>query len=60
MTDEQRSAYVRAALSLHGYELDEHRIAAVLGEFARIQAVAATIVEHDLPLDLEPAPVFRP
>jgi hypothetical protein len=60
MTDEQRAAYVRAALLLQGYELDEPRIAAVLREFTRIQAVAATIVDRELPFELDPAPLFRP
>jgi len=60
MTDDQRLAYVRAALVLQGYELDEARTAAVLVEFARIESIAASIVDCELPLELDPAPVFRP
>ena len=60
MTDEQRSDYVRAALALQGYDFDNVRLAAVLGEFTRIHAIASAFVDCELPLELDPAPVFRP
>ena len=59
MTDQQRAEYVRAALALQGYELDAVRIAAVLGEFTRIHAIASAILDRELPLELDQAPVFR-
>ena len=60
MTDQQRSEYVRAALGLQGFDLDEVRIAAVLDEFTRIHAIASAILDHELPMELDQAPVFRP
>jgi Protein of unknown function (DUF4089) len=62
-TDKLRT-YVRAALELQGYEFDERRIAEITLQFARIEAIARTIlppaVEANAEPDLGPAAVFRP
>jgi hypothetical protein len=58
--DPNPKAYVDAALSLHGYSLSEQAQAAVVENFARIAAIAATFVDHPLQPHDEMAPVFRP
>jgi hypothetical protein len=56
--------YVRAALQLQGYEFGEERIAEITAQFARIAAIAETILPADstLPDTQDPgtAAVFRP
>jgi hypothetical protein len=52
--------YVRAALELQGYDLDEPRLVEVARQFARIDAIAQAMLDVELPLDAEPAPLFRP
>ena len=52
--------YVRSALALNGYALDEQRTAAVLLQFARIAAIAGAVPDEPLPPMTEPLPVFRP
>jgi len=46
-------------LRLQGFDLDHVRIAAVLDEFTRIHAIASAILDHELPMELDQAPVFR-
>ena len=53
-------AYVEAALELQGYVLDAAVTAAIARQFERIAAIASTMLDVDLPLDSEPAPLFRP
>ena len=60
MPDPEREAYVRSALALLGYPTDEAFVARILPQFALIASIASNIVDSELPLDLEPAPVFRP
>ena len=64
MTDEQRNDYVRAALTLQGYRFnglrEESRVQAVMQQFARIAVIAEAILAVDLPVDSEPASIFRP
>jgi hypothetical protein len=57
---DKNGAYVHAALLLQGYELDAMREAAVAAQFARIAEIAVVFVQDELPLALEPAPVFLP
>jgi Protein of unknown function (DUF4089) len=60
MNEPERDAYVRAALTLQGYALPEERIQEIARQFARIEAIAATIADVELPMDAESAAVFRP
>lgn len=53
-------AYVRAALALHGYALDEARIRDVTAQFARIAVIAGAVLRAPVPPGAEPLPVFRP
>jgi hypothetical protein len=53
-------AYVRAALALQGYTFDDAEIAEIVMQFSRLEAVARTVLDWQLPLASEPAPVFRP
>jgi hypothetical protein len=60
MSDEERDAYVRAALALLGYRFSEARTVEIVRQFERIDGIAATIVDVELPLDVESMSVFRP
>jgi hypothetical protein len=55
---------VRAALVAQGYAFDQvgdaQRIAEIVRQFARIEGIAATMLDAELPRELEPAAVFRP
>lgn len=53
-------SYVRAALALQGYQCDEAQLAAILLQFSRIETVAQSFLQLQLPLALDAAPVFRP
>ncbi len=53
-------SYVRAALALQGYQFDEAQHAAILLQFSRIETVAQSFLQLQLPLALDAAPVFRP
>jgi hypothetical protein len=53
-------AYVRAALTLQGYQFDEAQIADIVVQFSRLEAIAQTIMDWPLPFASEAAPVFRP
>jgi len=52
--------YVRAALALQGYRLDESQIADIVLQFSRIEALAKTMLEWPMPNESQAAPVFRP
>ena len=52
--------YVRQALLLQGYALTDGQQAGVAAAFAGIAAVAAVLMQDELPLEAEPAPVFLP
>jgi hypothetical protein len=58
--DTPLEAYVRAALTLQGYRLDEAQIADVVEQFSRLEVIAQSILQWPLPFASEPAPVFRP
>jgi DNA-binding response OmpR family regulator len=64
MDDSERAAYVRAALALQGYRFDAVRDAArveeIVRQFARIETIAAPVLDAQLPLELESGSVFRP
>jgi hypothetical protein len=60
MTDEQRARYVAAALMANGYTLDAAHEAVIVEQFSRIEAIARSFVDDVLPVDAEPAVVFRP
>ena len=53
-------SYVRAALALQGYAFDDAEIAEIVAQFARLEAIARTVLEWPLPFASAPAPVFRP
>jgi hypothetical protein len=64
-------SYVRAALTLQGYEFGEERVAEITAQFARIAAIAATLPADPTAADAAdpgaagtapagPAPIFRP
>jgi len=53
-------AYVRTALVMQGYRFSEARIMEIAREFERIESIASTIENAELPLDLDSASVFRP
>jgi hypothetical protein len=52
--------YVRAALVVHGYQLDNAQIAEIILQFSRIEATAQALLAWPLPFAAEAAPVFRP
>jgi hypothetical protein len=58
--DDPLEPYVRAALSLHGYSVDEAQIAEIVLQFSRLEAIAKTLFDWPLPFASEAAPVFRP
>jgi hypothetical protein len=62
-TDSLRT-YVRAALELQGYAFSEGKVAEITTQFARIVAIAETILPAQTRLtdaaDAGTAPVFRP
>lgn len=60
MTQDTIDQYVRSALALQGYRLDEAVVGEVAEQFRRIHAVASSFVDEDLPVSLESAAVFRP
>ena len=60
MTEQEIAAYVDAAAATQGLRFDAHERLRVIEQFARIAAIAAPVLEVDLPLGVEMAPVFRP
>ena len=60
MTEQEIADYVDAAAAMQGLRFDAHERARVIEQFARIAAIAAPVLEVDLPLGVEMAPVFRP
>jgi hypothetical protein len=59
-TEESLHAYVRAALALHGYCLDDIQTAAVAQQFARIAAIAGGLFDPGTSGQTVPLAVFRP
>jgi hypothetical protein len=60
MTEQERSAYVRAALVMQGYAFDAAHVDTIVRQFERIETIAAAMLDAELPFDAEPAAVFRP
>jgi Protein of unknown function (DUF4089) len=60
MNNSSTETYVRAALVLHGYVFDEVQITEIVLQFSRIEAIAQTVLEPQLPFASQAAPVFRP
>jgi hypothetical protein len=60
VNEQERVAYVRAALVMQGYQFSEARVMEIAKQFERIESIAATIVNAGLPPDLDSASVFRP
>ncbi|HMI73808.1 MAG TPA: DUF4089 domain-containing protein [Steroidobacteraceae bacterium] len=58
--DNPLEPYVRAALALQGYTFEDAEIAEIAAQFARLEAIARTVLDWPLPFASEPAPVFRP
>ena len=59
-TDSLRT-YVRAALELQGYVFSDEKVAEITTQFARIVAIAETILPAEAGLsEAGTAPVFRP
>ena len=59
-TPEQLEAYVRSALLVQGYRLDEAHVQRVLEQFDRIAAIARLADAQPLAFGANAAPVFRP
>ncbi|OZI71295.1 DUF4089 domain-containing protein [Bordetella genomosp. 12] len=59
MTQDTIDHYVRSALLLQGYALSEAATREVSLQFERIQAIAAGFADEPLPLETEPAAVYR-
>ena len=53
-------AYVRAALELQGYEFAQARIAEIVLQFSRLEAMLEAMGQCSLPYASEAASVFRP
>ena len=60
MTQDTIDQYVRSALLLQGFSLPEDATQEVIGQFARVEAIAHEVTGEELPLGLEPAPVYLP
>lgn len=54
------ASYVRAALALQGYQFNDTQQAAIVLQFSRIEAVAQSFLQLQLPPEIDAAPVFRP
>lgn len=53
-------AYVATAAAVHGITLDDSRLLEVVLQMRRIHEMARSFLDHPLPDEVEPAPVFRP
>jgi len=53
-------AYVRAALALQGYAVDEPQFARILAQFGAIESIARAVADYPLEAGDEALPVFRP
>jgi Protein of unknown function (DUF4089) len=60
MTPEEAAAYVEATARMQGFALTPDQLARVMAVFARNAAIAALVMDFDLPEAAEPAPQFRP
>jgi hypothetical protein len=60
ITSHPLAAYVTAALALQGYQFNATQQAAIVLQFSRIEAVAQSFLQLQLPCETDAAPVFRP
>ncbi len=60
MKQDMLDTYVRSALRLQGYALDEEAVQRVIAQFTRIEEISRAMRELPLPSSTEPAAVFRP
>jgi hypothetical protein len=60
LNEQDRIAYVRAALELQGYRFSDARVMEIASQFERIESIAMTIVDAKLSPDLQSLSVFRP
>ena len=60
MNEQQLRAYVDAACAANGIALAADERDRVIDHFTRIAAIAAPLLEAQLPLEVEMASVFRP
>ncbi len=60
MTDSEIAAYVDAASVAQDLALDAEVRARVLAQFTLIQSIAAPVLAATVPVDVDPANVFRP
>lgn len=58
--DDDIRAYVAQALRLQGYQLSQTQEDSIAAAFEGIAAIAAVLMQDELPFALEPAPVFLP
>lgn len=56
----QLEAYVKAALTIQGYDFSEARIADVVQHFIRIEQISRVVRDAILPLEADSAPIFTP
>ena len=54
------AGYVDAMAALQRLPLNDARRAAVIEQLINIESLARRFVDFPLPVDVEPAPVFRP
>jgi uncharacterized Zn finger protein len=59
MTDSEIGSYVDAACRMQGLTLTPEERIRVVANFARIAAIAAPLLDLELPADIEQAPIFR-
>jgi hypothetical protein len=59
MTDAEIAAYVDAACAAAGLALDADERLRVIAHFTRTAALAAPLLDLELPAEVEMAPVFR-
>ena len=60
MNEQERVAYVRAALLLQGYRFTDALVMEIARQFERIESIAATMVDTELPPPPESLSVLRP
>ena len=60
MKSDDLTAYLDAALALHGLELDETRKQEVAKQLALLRSMATLVMAKPLAVEVEPANVFRP
>ena len=60
MNQDRLDSYVRSALELQGYALDEEAAQRVTMQFTRIEEISRVMRDIRLPHSMDPAAVFRP